>query len=185
MANNNTKHTHSSLIESNSSSIADRIEDYFCGPPALPMKCAKIVVPLNKINFLTISKSVSSQQQQLQQNQNNNNVMMMNQNQNSNLFTPSRVDVSKHFRSLAGRVCAVSLAAVESETAYANIAGLVLIESIDVNENELVLFAPAGGNGPEDTCVVRPFLLVGDARLTYHHLNDSSRGMDSVEANSV
>ncbi len=171
--------SHEMLI---SECVADRVEDYFCGPPSLPMKCVKIVVPLNKISFLTISKSsTASTSTSLQQNFNNNN----NNNSTNNLI-PSKVDLAKHARSLVGRVCAVSLAAVESETPYANVAGLVLVESIDVNENEAVLFAPAGGNGADDTCLVRPWLLVGDSRLTYHlHLNDSARGMDTVEANSI
>ena len=56
---------------------------------------------------------------------------------------------------------------MEAEAAYANIAGLVVVESIDVAENEIVLFAPAGGDGAADTCLVRPFLLVGDESLTY------------------
>jgi hypothetical protein len=151
--------------------VADRIEDYFCGTPEFPMKCAKLVVPLNKILFLTLSKG------------NHNSTSSSLNQQNNNGLSPKRVDVAKFHRQLIGRLCAVSLAAVEAETAYANIAGLVLIESIDVNENELVLYAPAGGSGPEDTCLVRPFLLVGDTRFSY--LNQASRGLGSVDANAI
>jgi hypothetical protein len=154
--------------------IADRIEDYFCGTPEFPMKCAKIVVPLNKIHFLTLSKSSAAGNQAA--------VFTGSRNSNNHL-APHRVDVAKFHRKLVGRLCAVSLAAVEAETAYANIAGMVLIESIDVNENELVLYAPAGGSGPEETCLVRPFLLVGDSRFSY--LNHTSRGLGSVDANAV
>ena len=99
------------------------------------------------------------------------------------MLTPQRVDVAKFYRQLAGRVCGVSLAAVEAETPYANIAGLVLVDSVDVAENEVVLYAPAGGSGAEETCLVRPYLLVGDSKLTY--LNHANRGMDSVDANSI
>ena len=132
--------------------IADKIEDYFCGPAAFPMRCARIVVPLNKVVLLGVARGVGG----------DGGIGAAAQQ-----FRAVRIDPARHARDLVGRICAVSLATVEAEAAFANVAGVVLIDSVHVPENELVLFVPAGGDGASDTCLVRPFLLVGDESLRY------------------
>lgn len=133
--------------------INDKIDLYFCGSSELPLKCAKIVVPLNKLNFLGVSR------------------------RNAQSFKALRIDAASKRHLLEGRICAVSLAAVEAEAAFANVAGLVLVHSIDPEENEVVLYAPMGGDGAESTNLVRSFLLVGENSLRYSGL--------AVEENSV
>jgi len=136
------------------------LTDYFGGTLEHPLRAGKVVAPLSSLKWFRVTSAAASAA-------------------SSSSWAAEALSSTASITS--GTLCGVSLARLDIEIPYADIAGVVVVLRIDKEADEVVLFSPSGESLPNHILVLPPAPSTDDCDALWHLLPSQVAALESIE----